>query len=203
MSLSRNLFNMLRSVYRRMFQRQEDARAREVVEVLRQVSFFRDFSRGALGEVAELMHRRSYKRDEFIYYARDPGLGLYIVQRGRVRLVFEDEQEGVHELRQVGEADSFGLLSILGEFRRMETAQAVSDAQVLGFFSPDLKTLLKRNPSVGAAVVQALARHLAVQQEALVERVAEEEGLDAALRLLYGLPAPASKNRPADRKTVR
>ena len=193
MSLSRSLVNALRSVYRRMFRRQEDTRTREAVAVLNQVSLFQGLSRGALTEVSELMHRRNYRRDEFIYYANDPGLGLYIVQRGRVRLLVEDAEGGVYELWQAGEADFFGVLSILGDFRRMETAQAVTEAQVLGFFSPDLKTLIKRNPSLGAAVIEALARHQAEQQVTLVERMAEEEGLEAALRLLYGLTARTSE----------
>ncbi len=159
--------------------------------MLGQVELFRDFPRNALWELAEVMHRRTYRRDEFIYYERDPGLGLYIVQRGRVRLLAEDENGHVHELRQADENEFFGELSILGDFRRMETAQAATETTVLGFFSPDLKTMLKRNPSVGAAVVQALARRLAGQQVALVQRLAEDENRIAALRLLRGALAQA------------
>lgn len=184
MSVTRRLFHGLRDLYRRMFKRQEDARNREVVEVLRQVALFKGFSRSALRELAEVMHRRDYRRDEFVYYENDPGLGLYIVQRGRVRLLTEDEHGGVVELRQVAENEFFGALSLLGESRRMETAQAASETTVLGLFSPDLKTMLKRNPTVGAAAVAALGRHLAAQQVALMEQMAADRGKIAALRLL-------------------
>ena len=184
MSIARRFIHTLRDLYRRMFRRQEDARTREVVEVLRQVSLFKGFSRSALRELAEILHRRDYKRDEFLYYEHDPGLGLYIVQRGHVRLVTEDEKGKTHELRQVTENEFFGSLSLVGEFRRMETAQAVSETRVLGFFSPDLKTMLKRNPPVGADIVAALARHLAAQQVALMQRMADDQGKVAALRLL-------------------
>ena len=186
MSLTRRFIHTLRDTYRRMFRRQEDARTNEVVEVLKQVSLFKGFSRSALRELAEILHRRDYKRDEFIYYEHDPGLGLYIVQRGKVRLVAEDEKGKTHELRQVTENEFFGTLSLVGEFRRMETAQAVSETRVLGFFSPDLKTMLKRNPPVGAAIVASLARHLAAQQVALMRRMADDQGKVPALRLLDG-----------------
>ncbi len=198
MSITRRFIHTLRDTYRRMFRRQEDARTHEVVEVLRQVSLFKGFSRSALRELAEVLHRRDYKRDEFLYYENDPGLGLYIVQRGRVRLLTEDEKGKVHELRLVTENEFFGPLCLLGEFRRMETAQAVTETRVLGFFSPDLKTMLKRNPSAGAAIFASLARHLAARQVALMQRMADDQGKVAALRLLDGATQHVETTRPVE-----
>lgn len=198
MSVTRRIIHALRDVYRRMFQRQEDARTREVVEVLKQVSLFKGFSRSALRELAEVMHPRDYRRDEFLYYENDPGLGLYIIQHGRVRLLTEDEDGTVQELRQAAENEFFGTLSLLGESRRMETAQAVTETRVFGFFSPDLKTMLKRNPSVGAAAVVALARHLAAGQVALLEQMAQDRGKVAALRLLDDATQQAEAAPPVE-----
>ena len=62
MSITRRFIHTLRDLYRRMFRRQEDARTREVVEVLKQVSLFKGFSRSALRELAQILHRRDYKR---------------------------------------------------------------------------------------------------------------------------------------------
>ena len=198
MSVTRRIIHTLRDVYRRMFRRQEDARTREVVEVLKQVSLFKGFSRSALRDLAEVVHRRDYRRDEFLYYENDPGLGLYIIQRGRVRLLTEDENGGVQELRQAVENEFFGTLSLLGESRRMETAQAATETRVFGFFSPDLKTMLKRNPSVGAAAVVALARHLAAGQVALLEQMAQDRGKVAALRLLDDATQQAKAAPPVE-----
>ncbi len=198
MSVTRSIIRTLRDAYRRMFKRQEDARTREIADVLKQVRLFNGFSRSALRELAEVMHHRDYHHDEFIYYEDDPGLGLYIVHRGRVRLLTEDEEGSVHELRQVAENEFFGEISLLGESRRMETAQAVSEARVLGFFSPDLKTMLKRNPSVAAATVAALARYLAARQEVLVEQLARDRGKVAALRLLDGATQPVGTTHPVE-----
>lgn len=186
MSVTKNIINAVRIGYRRMFQRQEDARTRAVVEVLKAMPLFQDMAWGTVWELAGVLHQRRYKRDEFIYYEHDPGIGMYIVQQGMVRLLAEDENNNVHELRQVSENDFFGALSLMGDFRRMETAQAVTETRVLGLFSPDLKTLLKRNPTVGAAVINALAKHLAEQQVALVQRLAKSEGAVSARRLLRG-----------------
>ncbi len=171
----------------RVFRRNDDASLGEVVDALKQVPLFSGFSRQALRDLAEAVHRRDYRRDEFIYYERDPGLGLYIVQRGRVRLLVEDETGAVHELRQVGENEVFGKLSLLGDFRRMETARAVVDTRVIGFFRPDLRAVVKRHPATGAAVVEALARNLAAAQSELLRFVEEKEGKVAARRTLGGI----------------
>lgn len=190
MSITRSIYQSFRQWYRRLFQQQEDLRTREAVEVVQQVSLFQGLPRGALRDLAEVVHPRDYKRDEFIYYQHDPGLGLYIVQRGGVRLLAEDDDGMPYELCQVAENGFFGELSLLGDFRRQETAQAITETRVLGFFIPDLKMLTKRNPSVGAAVAMALARHLAIQQVALLQRVADAEGQVDALRFLRGIAPP-------------
>lgn len=174
-------------LFRRLFRRPEDARTRAIVATLREVPLFRHFSGGVLWDLAEAVHPRAYRRDEFLYYERDPGLGLYIIEKGRVRLLVEDEGGGVHELRQVGEREVFGKLSLLGDFRRMETAQAVTDTQVLGVFRPDLKTLLKRHPVAGAALVEALARNLAAMQVELLGQFATRDGKVDARRLIDGI----------------
>ena len=189
MALFDDLGARLRRGYRQMFQRQEEEAASATAEALRQVALFGNLSRGALSDLAEVVHHRRYRRDEFLYYEDDPGLGLYIVLQGAVRLLVEDEAGGLREVRQVTEFGFFGELSLLGDFRRLETAQAVTETEVLGFFNPDLKTLLRRKPSVGGEVTFALARHLAARQVALLQLVGEDEGKTAALRLLRGTAA--------------
>ncbi|MDX1545693.1 MAG: cyclic nucleotide-binding domain-containing protein [Rhodothermales bacterium] len=189
MAVFRSIAATLRRGYRRMFQREVDAHTREAADALRQVELFRFLSGGALHDLAEVVHRRRYRRDEYLYYENDPGLGLYVVLHGAVRLLVEDDGGGQREVRQVTEHGFFGDLALLGDFRRLETAQAVTETDVLGFFTPDLKTLMKRNPGVGGEVALALARHLAARQVALIDEVAKDAGRVGALRLLRGTAA--------------
>lgn len=169
---------------RRMFPAGVDPKTQEVIDTLQQVPIFRNLPRVAIRDLAEAVHRRNYKRDEFLYYERDPGLGMYVVQEGRVRLLMEDESGQVHELRQVGEHEFFGKLSLLGDFRRMETAQAITETRVLGFFRPDLKTIIKRRPASGAAILEALSRNLAAMESELIRVLVEKDGKVEALRLV-------------------
>jgi CRP-like cAMP-binding protein len=189
-----SLTRTVRRGYRHLFQRQDDDRLDDVVETLERVSLFQTCGRGVLHDVATVLHQRTYRRDEYLYYEDDPGLGMYVVQRGRVRLLRETEGEVV-ELRQVAEYAFCGELSLLGDFRRMETAQALTDTTVLGFFRPDLKVLLKRNPQAGADVVLALGRMLAARQVALARHLTQEVGPVEALRWLEAAAQEAAARR--------
>lgn len=182
----RNLLAILRSWYRLVFKRQEDARAREIAATLRQVPLFQGLSRTALYELADAMHARSYKRDETLYYEGDPGLGMYVVQSGRIRLLAEDVDGLEHELRHVEEGEIFGFLSVFGDFRRTETAQSVTESRVLGFFRPDLKTMIKRNPRTGAHVVAALAQNMAAWQMEMLQHISEQNDPVQARRMFHG-----------------
>jgi len=182
MSTFRNLMRASGRVLRRLFRRRIDARTQEIVELVRQVPAFAHCSTGALYALAEAMHRRSYRRGETLYYEGDPGLGLYVVEQGRIQLTSESEPGMAQTLRDLHPGDAFGVLSILGDFRRLETAKTLSEARVLGFFRPDLKNVIKRNPSAGAELMTALSRWIGAQHVELVRLVSEQSGRDVALQ---------------------
>ena len=184
MPVLRNLFASGQRLYRSMFKPREHEHERSATDVLHQARLFQNLPRRARKDLASAVHRRSYRRDEFIYYERDPGLGLYVVQRGRVRLLTEDESGTAHELRTVNEHEAFGVLSLFGDFRRMETAQAITETQLLGFFRPDLRTMVQRTPRSGAAVLMALSRYVAARQAQLLDVLIDEKDKIEAMRAL-------------------
>lgn len=181
MSVFRPLLRAGTRLYHRLFRRRLDSRTREVAEILRGVPALSHLSSDALYAMAQVTHRRTYRRGESLYYEGDPGLGLYIVESGRVRLCTDRGPDRSHELRVLDANEMVGGLSLLGDFRRLETAETVTEAQVLGFFRPDLKNIMRRRPKAAAEVVMALARHLAAQHVELVRRY--EKQADAATAL--------------------
>jgi len=87
------------------------------------------------------------------------------------------------DLRELETHDLFGVLSILGDFRRLETAETITEARVLGFFRPDFKNVMRRNPKAGAEIAMALARHVATQHVEAIRLVEEQDGRDVALNI--------------------
>jgi len=191
MSSFRTAAQTARRLYQRMFRRQASERIRDVITTLAQVSAFATCTKSTLRAVAESMHRRTYRRDEYLYYEGDPGLGLYVIRQGRVRLLAERADDGRAEIGQLGPHGLFGTLSIFGDFRRLETVQAMTEASVVGFFQPDLKNLTKRNPKAGAEITMLLARHLAEEHVDLVDAMAHEVGRSSALSTVADTAARA------------
>ena len=183
MDRTRQFRDMMDRLYRRAFRPQLDMRTQEIAQTLRSVPLFTEFNRGAIRSLAESMHVRDYKRDEYIYRERDPGLGMYVVQTGRIRLLTEDEEGNLHESHQIGDFEIFGHLGLLGDFRRFETAQAVTETSVFGFFRPELKSMIKRDPRTAAALLWALAGHAAEQHVSLYNVLVEKEGKMVASRM--------------------
>lgn len=180
---SKQIREWLDRLYRRAFRPQLDIRTQKIAQVLRSVALFSEFNRGVIRSLAESLHVREYKRDEYIYRERDPGLGMYIVQTGRVRLLTEDEEGNLHESHQIGDFEIFGHLALLGDFRRFETAQAVTETSVFGFFRPELKAMIKRDPRTAATLLHALAGHAADQHVSLYNLLVEKEGKMMATRM--------------------
>ncbi|MFB6272352.1 MAG: Crp/Fnr family transcriptional regulator [Salinibacter sp.] len=182
MSFLRPVLRAGARLYRRLFRRRLDAHTRDIADRLRCVPALSRLSSGALYAMAGVTHRRTYRRGESLYYEGDPGLGLYIVESGRVGLTTDRGAERTSELRVIEANDMVGGLSLLGDFQRLETAETITEAQVLGFFRPDLKNVRRRDPAAGAEIIMALARHMAAQHVELVRRYEEQTDVLTALQ---------------------
>ena len=137
---------------------------------------FGDLSRRHLTAVADVMHERTYRRDEYIYYEGDPGLGLYLISEGRVRLTRRDDEDREVDIMELGEGDIFGALSLFEDLRRTETAQSKADTVLFGLFRPDLSAVSNRSPAAAASVYRVLARYIGRMYSHLLDSVEETCG---------------------------
>jgi CRP/FNR family transcriptional regulator, cyclic AMP receptor protein len=137
-------------------------------------------------ELAEAFHERVYRKDEFLYYEGDPGIGLYVIRSGRLQVLVEDSDGEARPIMEMQDSDILGATCLLGGgiIKRTETVQALSETKVLGLFSPEFRTLQRRHPKTGAAVATLLARHFAQCLTASRSILAEREGPIAAATCL-------------------
>jgi len=90
-----------------------------------------------------------------IFRQGERGMGMYIVQQGRVAIASEPEN---HELFELKDGDFFGEVALLDESPRSATAMAKTDCSVFGFFQPDLFGLIDRDSRLGVKIVLRVAR---------------------------------------------
>lgn len=128
-----------------------------VEEILSKVPSFADLTSRELKEVAAIVHKREYLRGEPVFYQGDPGLGMYIVQKGEVSITLTTKDGKTNEIAVLGEGDFFGELALIDEAPRSANAICKTDCFLIGFFRPDLFELIEKKPSLGIKIVLKLA----------------------------------------------
>jgi len=130
----------------------------DIFTILKQVPIFSDLTPKELTEVERIVHRRKYKKNETIIRAGDPGLGMYIIVKGSVEIVEEDEKACKRTLAKLSDGSFFGDMALLDEEPRSASAIALFDSDIIGIFRPDFLDLIYRKPKLGIKVLLALAR---------------------------------------------
>jgi len=149
-----------------------------ILKTLRLVPLFADMSDGELREFEKLIHRRAFKTNETIFWEGEPGVGMYVIQRGVVAIFKHAAGEGREELAILRNGEFFGELALLDESPRSATAVAKEPSDIIGLFRPDLFELLERKPRLGNKFLFQLA---SIVGERLKNTNSEMQGLRAQL----------------------
>ncbi|MEW6510156.1 MAG: cyclic nucleotide-binding domain-containing protein [Bacteroidota bacterium] len=137
-------------------------------DTLKMIPIFTDLTRRELAAVERILHHREYHAGEVIFRQAEPGLGMYIIESGRVTIRAEESTDSVSEL---GDGEFFGELPLLDGGTRSATAIAKTPCRIYGFFQPDLFGLIERNPRLGVKIVMSLAAIIGMRLRAANERV--------------------------------
>lgn len=130
-------------------------------ELLSKVPAFADLSIRELREVAQIVHKREYRAEEPVFYQGDPGLGMYIIQEGKVSITIADPDGVEKELAVLSAGDFFGEIALLDESPRSASAVCLTDCLLIGFFRPDLFEIIEKNSRLGIKIVLKLAEIVA------------------------------------------
>ncbi|MBU0713094.1 cyclic nucleotide-binding domain-containing protein [bacterium] len=132
--------------------------ADDIFKALKNVPIFSELNPREMNEIEKIIHRREYKKGEPIFRMGDPGLGMYIIIKGLVNIVEEDEAGNTTTLAVLKDGAFFGDLALLDEAPRSASAIADDDSDILGFFRPDFLDLLYRKSKLGIKILFSLAK---------------------------------------------
>lgn len=144
----------------------------QIADILKKIPVFEDLTKRELGAIERILHKREYRQDELIFREGEPGVGMYIIESGKVRIVNEP---GKRTLAELAEGEFFGELALLDESPRSATAVAIQPCSILGFFQPDLFGLIERNPQLGVKIVLRLARSIGERLRRANEQLQKHE----------------------------
>jgi CRP/FNR family cyclic AMP-dependent transcriptional regulator len=131
-----------------------------IISVLRTVPIFQGLAFSELKKIEIIVHERTFMPDEVIFHEKQPGVGMYIIKMGRVRLAKTINEKKV-KIAELKENEFFGEMSLLEDYPRSAEATAVERTEVLGIFRPDLFDLIASNPRLGSKILLGLSQRLA------------------------------------------
>ncbi len=148
------------------------------VETLRAQPLFAELSTAQLRKVARLLHQRTYQPGEVVFREGDPGAGMYLITRGAVRIAMRLPDGVEQELALLQGGQFFGEMALLESAPRSASAVAVQRTELLGFFQPDLESLVDRDSRLGSLILWNLARLMGSRLRAVSEarRFAPKDG---------------------------
>ena len=99
----------------------------ENIWYIEDVDLFKILCPTKFGNYKESHVVRTYKRDDFIYFTDDPAKNIFLISKGKVKVLNYTEQgeEVVKGILTVG--DLFGEMVVLGEETRTDVAQATEN----------------------------------------------------------------------------
>jgi len=129
--------------------------------VLKKVPFFSQLKKSELLEFKRILHHRYFKKGEIIFYEGEPGVGMYVIENGKIGVYKNFDDDSREQLALLRPGEFFGEMALLDESPRSATAVALENTSVLGLFRPDLFKLINRKPKLGNKILLKLAQMLA------------------------------------------
>jgi CRP-like cAMP-binding protein len=89
-----------------------------------------------------------YRSGSLIYFQGDAADHVFILQNGKVSLVYQDIETKEDVRDQVQSGEFFGVKSALGRFPREENAVTLADSTILAFTVPEFEALAMANTRI-------------------------------------------------------
>ncbi len=134
-------------------------------------SAFMSDARGiaALDDLNEDRKSRAYRAKDVVYREGDTPNYLYLLKKGKIKVVKTDHYGKELVVEIIGAGDYFGYMAILEGSEHKETAVALDDAEVLLIPRAEFLTLVESNRDVAVRFIKMLAGNVKNQEERLLQ----------------------------------
>jgi CRP/FNR family cyclic AMP-dependent transcriptional regulator len=137
-------------------QQAADAYAR----ILAQVPLFLDLSKRELQRLSVSCVQRDYPAGAVLVRQGDPGVGLFVLVSGRVRVSQHQEGGDEHELAIMGPGEVLGEMTLLDDLPRSATVTALEATRVLLLPFQDFRAALREDADITIKLLAVVSRRL-------------------------------------------
>ena len=125
-------------------------------DMLRQVSYFANFTDLEIRQLIEIGHRQRSRSGTTLFHEGDAGNSFYILLEGKIDILAEKLNRHLATLEP---GQFFGEVALLLGVPRTAMARVSEDALLFVINQPSFSDLLRRYPDLSNQVVQAMAQH--------------------------------------------
>lgn len=130
----------------------------ELEKLLLSMPTFSELNSREIKALLAIIHHRTYVPDENIFYQGDPGIALYIIMEGNVKIEFSSETGEKMKLATFTVGDFFGELALVDGEKRSASAIAETDTKLAVIFKPDLDEFVEKYPKKGVKILKGISR---------------------------------------------
>jgi TolA-binding protein len=116
-----------------------------------------------------------FRSGSLIYFKGDPADKIYILQQGKVSLVYQDIETGVDVKDAVQPGEFFGVKSALGRYTREENAVALSDTNVMIFTVPEFEAVAMANSRIILKMLKVFSNQMRRVHKQVSKVMSKEE----------------------------
>jgi len=103
---------------------------------------------------------RNYKEGSVIYFEGDKSDEIFILKSGRIVLLSNAPDTGEEVKEDIKTGEFFGIKSVLGNYKREETAQVITQALVLVFSQDEFEKLIAKNFDILLKLLKVFSNQL-------------------------------------------
>jgi len=131
-----------------------------VAELLAGVELFSELDTDELAKVATLSQTRSVGKDVAIFYAGDPADAVFIVARGKVKIVVTSSDGREFILTVLGAGQVFGEMALIEEAPRSASVITATAVELVVISRDEFHHLLATEPRISRKLLAILSRRL-------------------------------------------
>jgi CRP/FNR family cyclic AMP-dependent transcriptional regulator len=118
------------------------------------------FSNNDIQALYELGHECSFPRKARVFSQGDKGNSIYFINKGRIKIVTQDENGNESIIRYQGPGEYFGELSLLDHQPRSVTVETTTYSEFTTISKNDFETCLLNSPSLNSTLISALTARI-------------------------------------------
>jgi len=132
----------------------------EHARLLASVPLFLDLSKRELQRLSAATVLRDYAANDELVRQDTPGVGLFVLVSGRVRVTARQDGGDTHELAVMGPGEVLGEMALLDELPRSATATALEPTRALLLPFQDFRAALREDPDIAIKLLAVVSRRL-------------------------------------------